>query len=838
MGAYVRTRTGHALFFNTAQGDCSAKHASMGRNLRLAPGLRFPGMILGVTAVVLVVISTARAQSGPGSDPNYVALRNLTLGSEAISVTNFDLKRDAGTFRLNSGTVCFVPPVNGKVTGAVIVGDGSFLLAPPTETERKSLKYLTKEDEFSEKFERLVLRFTDSTYDEIKKAGKPMSGGCDAGLLKDSQNVTRHKIKHNLEAELLAEILSPEPRGLFWAFIHGKHYDDKEIYSLDPNQNSDQVDFWTYDENKWGDWASFHFTEAYPKGSVGRTIRVDHHQLDTTLEKNGTLSGKATTTFVSLRNGLRVVPFALFHTLRVQSVTADGQPLSFIQEDKNDDADFAVILPRPLAPGEKISVTTVYSGKEAVINEGSGNYFPIARHDWYPNSVGSAFGEYASYDMTFRIPKGMKIAATGALVSESTDGGQNVTVWKSETPQTVAGFNYGKFKVEEAKLSKPEVLIQSYANEESPNWVQSLQQSTEGSLPGQRQMTGVALGTMSTTTLNKKALAEGELAVQLYTEYFGPSLFTHLQITQQTACNFGQAWPELVWIPICYYFDTTVRHQLGMDWGDRGYWKVVTPHEVAHQWWGHTVGFNSSRDQWMSEGFADMSASLYLSMIEKDPRKFISFWNDERQLLTERDAQGFRAIDVGPLTMGYRASNSRTGGGVTRRLIYPKGAYVLHMIRMMMHDNRDGDKQFKETMQDFVNTYRGKAATTEEFKAIVERHMSPDMDAEGNHKMDWFFNEYVYGTQLPSYKFDYSFDTGADGTIVLSMNLAQSNVNDQFRMLVPIYLELDDGRIVFLGRMRLVGNSSAAPKAPLKGLKTKPRRALINYFDDVLASAN
>jgi len=838
MGVDVRTRTGHALFFNTVQGDCSAKHASIGRNLRLAPGWCFPGMIFRVTAVVLVVISTARAQSGPGTDPHYVALRNLTLGSEAISVTNFDLKRDAGTFRLNSGTVCFVPPVNGKVTGAVIVGDGSFLLAPPTETERKSLKYLTKEDEFSEKFERLVLRFTDSTYDEIKKAGKPMSGGCDAGLLKDSQSVTRHKIKHNLEAELLAEILSPEPRALFWAFIHGKHYDDKEIYSLDPNQNSDQVDFWTYDENKWGDWASFHFTEPHPKGSVGRTIRIEHHQLDTALEKNGALSGKATTTFVSLRNGLRVVPFALFHTLRVQSVMADGQPLSFIQEDKNDDADFAVILPKPLAAGEKFSVTTSYGGKDAVVNEGSGNYFPIARDDWYPNSTGPGLGEYASYDMTFRIPKGMKIAATGILVNQSNDGGQNVTVWKSETPQTVAGFNYGKFKVEEAKLSKPEVLIQSYANEESPNWVQSLQQAAEGGLPGQSHMTGVALGTMSTTSLNKKALAEGELAVQLYTEYFGPSLFTHLQITQQTACNFGQAWPELVWIPICYYFDTTVRHQLGMDWGDRGYWKVVTPHEVAHQWWGHTVGFNSGRDQWMSEGFADMSASLYLSMIEKDPKKFISFWNDERQLLTERDAQGFRAIDVGPLTMGYRANNSRTGGNVTRRLIYPKGAYVLHMIRMMMHDNRDGDKQFKETMQDFVNTYRGKAATTEEFKAIVEKHMSPDMDAEGNHKMDWFFNEYVYGTQLPSYKFDYSFDTGPDGTIVLSMNLAQSNVNDQFRMLVPIYLELDDGRILFLGRMRLVGNSSAAPKAPLKGLKTKPRRALINYFDDVLASAS
>lgn len=827
-----------ALFVNNVPVDCPAEFVLPARNSSagLAQGLF--SMILRVMVAILITIPAARAQSGPNSDPTYVALRNLTLGGETIGITNFALKRDAGTFHLNSGTFCFVSPVNGKVTGAVFVGDGSFVLAPPTETERKSLKYLTKEDEFNEKFERLVIRFTDSTYDEIKKAGTPASGGCDAGALKDSQNVTRHKMKYNLEARILEEVLSPEPRGLFFAFIHGKRYNGNEVYEIDPNHNSDQVDFWTYDEVKWGDWASFNFSEPHPKGSVGRTIRIDNHQLETTLEKNGSLSAKATTTFVSLRNGLRVVPFSLFHSLRVQSVTADGQPLSFIQEDKNGDADLAVILPKPLAGGEKFSVTMTYGGKDAVVNEGGGNYFPIARDDWYPNNVGSALGEYTSYDMTFRIPKGMKIAATGAMVSESNEGGQNITVWKSEAPQTVAGFNYGRFKVEEAKLTRPEVFIQSYANEESPNWVQSLQQAAEGGLPGEGPMRGVALGTMSTTGLNKKALAEGQLAVGLYTEYFGPSLFTHLQITQQTACNFGQAWPGLVWIPICYYFDTTVRHQLGMDWGDRGYWKVVTPHEIAHQWWGHTVGFSSGRDQWMSEGFADMSASLYLSMIEKNPKKFIEFWNDERQLLTERDAQGFRAIDVGPLTMGYRASNSRTGAGITRRLIYPKGAYVLHMIRMMMYDKQNGDKQFKETMQDFVNTYRGKAATSEDFKAMVEKHMSPDMDAEGNHKMDWFFNEYVYGTQLPSYKFEYSFDGGADGTFVLSLNVTQSNVDDKFRMIVPVYLELEDGRMVFLGRMRLVGNSSAAPKVPLKGLKGKPRRALINYYDDVLASPN
>ena len=781
---------------------------------------------------------------GPNADPTYQALRNITIGGEAVTVTDLKLKRDAGTFVLHSGVVCFVPAVNGKVTGAVFSGDGNFTLAPPTESERKSLRYLSKEEEFSEKFDKMVLRFTDGTYEEIKKAGTAANGGCEAGSLKDSQNATRHRLRTNLEARLLEEVLSPSPRGFFVAFIHGKHYNDKELFQIEPNRNRDQVSFLTYDDNKWGEWASFNYTEPHEKGSYGQGFYIEHQALDTTLEKSANLIGKATTTIVARRDGLRVVQFDLFAPLRVQSVTADGQGAQFIQENKNDDADFAVILPKALSAGEKVSITTSYAGKEAVSNEGGGNYFPIAREDWYPNVANGGLGEYTPYDMTFRIPKGMMMAATGVKLSDTNDGGQNVTVWKSESPQTVAGFSFGRFREEKTKVANPEYAIESYANDESPNWVKSLQNAASGNdlergpngMGGQPQ---VALGTMSTTGLNKKALAEGELAVQLYSDYFGASQFKHLQLTQQTACSFGQSWPELVWIPICYYFDTTIRHQLGMDWGDRGYWKVVTPHEVAHQWWGHTVGFSSIRDQWMSEGFADMSASLYLSMIEKNEKKFITFWNDERDLLVEKNAQGFRAIDVGPLTMGYRNNNSRVGGGVTRRLIYPKGAYVLHMLRMMMRDPRTGDQHFKEMMRDFVETYRGKSATTEDFKAIVEKHMTPDMDAEGNKKMDWFFNEYVYGTQLPTQRVEYgNFDIGPDGDVVMSIKVTQSNVDDKFRMVIPIYVETAEGKIVFLGRLRLVGNSAFEQKVTLKGLKTKPKRAMVNYYDDVLALAN
>ena len=46
--------------------------------------------------------------------------------------------------------------------------------------------------------------------------------------------MTRHKLKENLEARILQDVLSPEPGGLFVAFIHGKHYNGKEIYAIDP----------------------------------------------------------------------------------------------------------------------------------------------------------------------------------------------------------------------------------------------------------------------------------------------------------------------------------------------------------------------------------------------------------------------------------------------------------------------------------------------------------------------------------------------------------------------------------------------------------------------------
>jgi hypothetical protein len=791
------------------------------------------------------------------SHPAYVQLRHLGVGNEAVSVANVELKRDAAVFHLKSGTVCFTGQVEGKVTGAVFKGTGSLTLDPPAAGEKKTLKLLTHQNTFNEEFNNLVLRFTDDTYAELKKGGTATTGTCDSGAINDIRETLKHKLHYNLDARILQDVLSPAPGGLFLAFIHGNNYNSKEIFAVDPQGGSplilsvapEEVQFVTYDDNKQGIWASYHLASEYANNTASSKqrnspIHIELQQLDTSIDKSATLRGKATTTFVSQVNGLRVVPFDLFGSLRVKSVAdTSGEALAFVQEDKKEDPDFFVVLAKPLAAGDKFTIVSTYEGKDAVTSEGSGNYYPVARDNWYPNNIVEE-GERTQFEMSFRIPKGMKIAATGDLVSQQTEGSDELTVWKSAMPLWLAGFNFGRFKEVESKMTKPEYLVQSYVNVDPPDWVKATQHAGEvDELHAERSQFGLiqvpetALGSMSTVDLGKKALAQGELSVELFSDYFGPSSLKRLAISQQTACDYGQSWPGLVWLPTCSFFDSTLRHSLGLDFGDRGYWTSVTAHEVAHQWWGNTVGFASYRDQWMSEGFADMSAALYLQMVEKNPQKTIKFWNDERELLTMRNKEGFRAIDAGPLTLGYRNSNSVTGFSVPRMLIYPKGAYVLHMVRMMMFDRQTGDQQFKAMMQEFVNTYAGKDASTDDFKAMVEKHMNRDMDLAGNHTMDWFFDEYVHGTALPNYKFTYSFESGGNGQ-VLNFKVVQSNVDDNFRMVVPLYLELANGNLVPLGRARMVGNTTIEQKVPLPGLKDKPKRAMVNYFDDVLATAD
>ena len=145
----------------------------------------------------------------------------------------------------------------------------------------------------------------------------------------------------------------------------------------------------------------------------------------------------------------------------------------------------------------------------------------------------------------------------------------------------------------------------------------------------------------------------------------------------------------------------------------------------------------------------------------------------------------------------------------------------------------EGDERFKALMHDFVKNHFASPASTEDFKAAVEKHITPGMDLDGNGKMDWFFNEFVYGTEIPKYEFTYNVVNDANGA-ALDLKLTQSGVSDNFKMLVPIYLETSSGGIGRLGVVPMRGNTTMAQKVPL-GKMPAPKRLLINYYYDVLS---
>ena len=105
--------------------------------------------------------------------------------------------------------------------------------------------------------------------------------------------------------------------------------------------------------------------------------------------------------------------YTSYRTLRVSDVKAEkGEALDYIQEKKDEDADFGVVLARPLKKGESTTIRISYGGKNVVENEGGDNYYPIARESWYPNGS-SGMGDYATYHMMFHVPKGLNLIATG-----------------------------------------------------------------------------------------------------------------------------------------------------------------------------------------------------------------------------------------------------------------------------------------------------------------------------------------------------------------------------------------------------------------------------------------
>src|SRR5262245_25379477 len=138
-------------------------------------------------------------------DAVYQQIRRKGSGPEdfngaVATVSGLTLQRDAVTFKFNSGEIYFLTPVEGRVVGAVFIGDVEMIIVPPTEAEKRSLALFTGSREAPDHFTRLVMRFSDKTFEEIKNApGVQMKeSGAQAAKARDAyreiQNMMRKDV--------------------------------------------------------------------------------------------------------------------------------------------------------------------------------------------------------------------------------------------------------------------------------------------------------------------------------------------------------------------------------------------------------------------------------------------------------------------------------------------------------------------------------------------------------------------------------------------------------------------------------------------------------------------
>jgi aminopeptidase N len=233
---------------------------------------------------------------------------------------------------------------------------------------------------------------------------------------------------------------------------------------------------------------------------------------------------------------------------------------------------------------------------------------------------------------------------------------------------------------------------------------------------------------------------------------------------------------------------------------DRRWDFAFIAHETSHQWWGDKVRWRSYRDQWLSEGFAEYSGVLYTGtrMKPQDELELIKEMRTDLMLAPRTDTGlgAGKLYEVGPLRYGYRLE-SRLSRGAYTALVYDKGALVLRMLHFLLTDPKTGNgNEFFDLMKEFTDKYQGRMASTTDFMQLAEAHYINSPIGKGFQMKDlnWFMNQWVYGTEVPNYRLEYRMESKPDGGKLLTGTLFQYNVPKEWFMPLPLEVQLSNGK--------------------------------------------
>lgn len=234
--------------------------------------------------------------------------------------------------------------------------------------------------------------------------------------------------------------------------------------------------------------------------------------------------------------------------------------------------------------------------------------------------------------------------------------------------------------------------------------------------------------------------------VEYFSEIFPPYPFSD-QKYDQVHAPIGGAMENTT----CTFINTYA------GWGE--IWDWVIAHELSHDWWGDWLTCATWADIWLNEGFATYCEVLWWEELYGD------YGGEEyaRYVMNTYLQYGTSHPVYDPDELF----------GVNS---YEKGGSVLHMLRWVL-----GDSLFFAGLNKYALDNADESVITDDFQNVMEEVSKKDLD--------WFFDEWIYGSGHPYYKIGWRPAKGSGGKYNVEFAIAQTQ--DQKMHFFPFVMPLE-----------------------------------------------
>lgn len=664
----------------------------------------------------------------------------------------------------------FYDNIPGLETALLVIGDGHLSFSPSDENEQHQLDLLFKSRRLEDKVEYAFLRFSMSFFERNIKIirndqeiNRPVS---EVERNRASSLFRKHYLHYfTVQSSLSAEPLSFLPQG------------DEAVFEIRARKAGDLAYIYSTfaeEEITLYDRSRECFLNLYSPSSekgkkrmvitLSQKYDVENYDIELSYEpKDFRLSAKARIDVTARLGSLDSVKFRFHSGLEILRIFDEKKRELFFTRDKASEILYVYLI-EPVAQDENVAIEVYYRGvlkpppqltdtvtssqfndTVILIPPQYDTYLISHSSRWYPCPSDD---DYFTARLKIIVPPEYQSISNGLLqeqgklngmqrVTEIDKMGSTYSVFETKTPVKYLTFLVGKLTL--IQLNEDSLPLFSYV-------------SSDMRYP------------------NRNILEEASKILEFYQSRFGPFPFETLSIVQRQWMSGGGHSPAsfivLNDIPrtskrepatsLVYSPSSPV---------DLTEWKeYFLAHELAHQWWGQGVTWARYRDQWLSEGLAQFASILYI----RSKYNHKAFSNILKKLAKWTEQKSA----FGPITLGSRLSF--LDFQAYQAIIYNKSALVLNMLLDLL-----GEEVFFAGLKEFLAEYKYSAASTGQFKRVMERVTGRDLGQ--------FFSLWFNSHLLPESRVSYATIRRRGGFF---LKLRVDQVGDVF--VYPLWVEWEE----------------------------------------------